>query len=143
MSTDNYQPVEDAFRDGTIETQDSETLARFLLALANKPIPNETVRHRDIIRGLTINHILLQRHNKSLSDSNARLSLFVAVLTIVATVTGIMQMCYAYKADKRADAEERRAEATGKKNRTPIAIPSAAPLSFSHPTSTTPSSAKK
>ena len=142
MSIDSYQPVEDAFRDGTIESQDSETLARFLLALANKPIPNESVRHRDIIRGLTINHMLLQRHNKSLSDSNTRLSWFVAILTIVATATGIAQMWYANKADVRAEAEERRAEAKEMTQRT-AATPVPGSLPASRPASAAASSATK
>ena len=54
-----YQTVEDAFREGEVESKDSITLGRYLLALANQPIESDRVKHRDIIRGITINHVLL------------------------------------------------------------------------------------
>lgn len=111
MSAANYQSVEESFRDGTIEAQDTETLGLFLLTLANQPLPNEFVRHRDIIRGFTINHILLQRHIGALDKKNARTTVLVVVLTIASLIGTASQTWYGYKADKKSEAESRSTEA--------------------------------
>ena len=92
MTQHDYQPVEDAFREGTIEHQDPETLKRFLLALANQPIPNDTVRHRDIIRGLTINHLLLQHHIDGLNRQNSKTQKWVIALAIAALLSSVVQI---------------------------------------------------
>jgi hypothetical protein len=104
MSDDRYQAVEDAFRDGTIDARDSGTLRQYLLVLSNQPIRNDMVRHRDIIRGLTLNHILLQRHTDGLNKQNGRLQWLVVALTIASLLGTVAQVWYAQKA---ADAEAR------------------------------------
>ena len=106
MSKQPYQPVENAFRDGKIEEQNNESLSSFLIALSNEVVPNENVRHRDIIRGLTINHILLQRHIERLNKQNSKIQKLVIVLTVAAVIIGIPQLWFAYKADKRAETEQ-------------------------------------
>ena len=92
MAEDEYQPVENAFREGTIGDQDPATLRRFLLALSNKPIPNDTVRHRDIIRGLTINHLLLHDHITRLNQQNSRTQKWVIALALAALVSSVVQI---------------------------------------------------
>ena len=100
-----YQPVENAFREGTVMEQSDETLSSFLVALSNKVIQNENVRHRDIIRGITINHILLQRHIEALDRKNSRTTWLVILLTVAALIGTASQTWYGYKADKRAEVE--------------------------------------
>lgn len=111
MTIDHYQAVEDAFREGRIESQDSDTLRRYLIALSNRPIENDRVRHRDIIRGLTLNHVLLQRHIAALDKKNSKTTWLVVVLTIAALIGTASQTWYGYKADKRAEAESAAIEA--------------------------------
>jgi hypothetical protein len=89
MSQDNYQPVEDAFSNGQVESQDSETLKKYLLALSNQPIHNELVRHRDIIRGLTINHLLLQRHIETLNQQNSKTQRWFMVFAVIAAIGAV------------------------------------------------------
>jgi len=86
MSQDNYQPVEDAFSNGQVESQDSDTLKKYLLALSNQPIHNELVRHRDIIRGLTINHLLLQRHIETLNQQNSKTQRWFMVFAVISAI---------------------------------------------------------
>lgn len=105
MSKHQYQPVENAFRDGKIEEQSDDTLSSFLIALSNEVILNENVRHRDIIRGVTINHLLMKRHIDRLNRQNSRTQKLVISLTIAALIVGIPQIWFAYKADKRAETE--------------------------------------
>ena len=91
MNEHPYQPVEDAFRDGKINEQSNETLSSFLIALSNEVVPNENVRHRDIIRGLTINHLLMQRHINSLNKQNSKIQKWVIALAIAALIAGAAQ----------------------------------------------------
>jgi len=91
MQNHPYQPVEDAFRDGSIEDQSNESLSSFLIALSNEIITNESVRHRDIIRGLTINHIILKRHIDSLNKQNTKTQRLVIVLAVAALISTVVQ----------------------------------------------------
>lgn len=108
MNEDRYQPVEDAFREGRIQGEDSATLGKYLHALSNQPIHNDLVRHRDIIRGITINHILLQRHIADLDRKNTNTQRLVIVLTVASVLTGALQILYAYRADNRSVLEAER-----------------------------------
>lgn len=111
MNEDRYQPVEDAFREDRIQSEDSATLGRYLHALSNQPIHNDLIRHRDIIRGITINHVLLQRHIADLDRKNTNTQRLVLVLTIASVLTGAFQIWYAYRADNRSVIEAERAAA--------------------------------
>ncbi|MGH8615286.1 MAG: hypothetical protein ACREYF_25520 [Gammaproteobacteria bacterium] len=48
-----------AFDDNALSSCDNETLQKHLIALANEQVPNTSVQHRNIIRGITINHVLM------------------------------------------------------------------------------------
>lgn len=89
MNEHPYQPVEDAFRDGKINEQGYENLSSFLIALSNEVIPNENVRHRDIIRGLTINHILLQCHIDSLNKQNSKTQRWFMVFAVISAIGAV------------------------------------------------------
>ncbi|WP_343626170.1 hypothetical protein [Roseateles puraquae] len=105
--SDQYQPVEDAFREGRVNAEDTATLNAYLMALSNQSIPNDGVRHRDIIRGLTINHILMQRHIAELDRKNSFTQRLVLALTVASLLVGGIQIWYALRADERAEQEER------------------------------------
>jgi hypothetical protein len=60
MTIEDWGKVDAEFKDGTLLSCDTRTLQNHLLALSNQQIRNESIQHRDVIRGITINHILLQ-----------------------------------------------------------------------------------
>jgi truncated hemoglobin YjbI len=66
--------------------------------LCTENVPNETVRHRELLRGMTINHIQMSRVIKDLKDTmqklntaNERTQRFLLVLTVVAVIVGSIQ----------------------------------------------------
>ena len=80
-----------AFQDGSFEFADNDSLQQYLISLSNQNIPNSSVQHRDIIRGLTINHILLQKHITKLDAKNSKLQCWVMLLAVAALVSTIVQ----------------------------------------------------
>jgi hypothetical protein len=113
-----------AFDENTLATCDDATLQRHLVALANEPVPNTAVQHRNIIRGITINHLLLQRHIDRLNHQNSITQRLVIALTVAALMIGIPQLWLAYKADKRAETEQTPNTATSSKNISHTSAPS-------------------
>lgn len=92
MQKHPYQPVEDAFRDGNIADKSNVELSSFLIALSNEVVYSENVRHRDIIRGLTINQLLLQRHIDSLNKQNSKIQKWVIALAAASLISSIIQI---------------------------------------------------
>lgn len=95
---DNYEAADQAFRSGKILSDSNQELLRYLHGLSNLNNVNSGTQHRDIIRGFTINQIMLQRHIDKLqahiSDldaKNARTQCLVMWLTIAALFAGIAQ----------------------------------------------------
>lgn len=132
MPSAPYQAVEDAFREGRIASEDSATLRQYLEALSNQPLPNEFIRHRDIVRGLTINHILLQRHISDLDRKNATTQKLVMALAAASLLASGGQIWYATRADDRAVEEAQRAAAIKPRAAQPaLPIPGAATTSSS------------
>lgn len=90
--------VDLAFRMGEVSKATPEQLEQWLNALCNGVVPNETVRHREIIRGLTINHVQMARTIRELEDtmrhlnaSNDKTQQLVVRLTWVAVAVGLIQ----------------------------------------------------
>ncbi len=107
---DKYEEAQTAFRTGSVLTDSNERLLLYLSGLSNQNNINEGTQHRDIIRGLTINNILLQRHIEKLQShiteldkKNSTTQLLVVILTIASLFGAIGQIWYAYKADKRSE----------------------------------------
>ncbi|MEH6638180.1 MAG: hypothetical protein V7717_02775 [Porticoccaceae bacterium] len=131
-----YQPVEDAFREGTVESASTEELQNYLLALSNQPIPNEMVRHRDIIRSITINHMLLQRHVgilqnhiTQLNESNGKLQKWVIALAVAALVTAGTQVGLQLEARLQTPASQPPASVVQSESPSPSVAPSSDPAS--------------
>jgi hypothetical protein len=118
--SERYQAVEDAFRKGQIDATDSATLADYLTALSNQPLANERVQHRDVIRGITINHVLLQRHIADLDKKNALTQKLVVALTVASLIASGMQIWYAKRSDDRSEREDQQ-KATATSTTKPVA----------------------
>ena len=111
---DNYTDADLAFHTGEVLKADNKTLLRYLSGLANTNNINVGTQHRDVIRGLTINNILLQHHVTDLQAHISRLdaknsitTYAVIVLTVVAVIGTGLQTWYASKADRRFEEESK------------------------------------
>ena len=88
-----------AFGQGTVCEASEEQLQRYLQNICTGAIPNDTIRHREIVRGITINHIQTARVIKELGATIARLNaqnarterwiVVLAIASLVATLVGI------------------------------------------------------
>lgn len=72
--TSHRVEMDAAFRNGNVAGATPEQLERWLQSLCTGNVPNETVRHREIIRGLTINHVQMARTIRELEDAMNRLN---------------------------------------------------------------------
>lgn len=79
--------LDQRFRDGTIFAASESDLKRYLTDLGSGNVPNETVRHRQVIRAQVIETVRMFRHLERLDASNRRLSLTVIILTAIAVLT--------------------------------------------------------
>ena len=89
---DQYESADKAFRIGKVLSDDNETLLSHLSGLSNLTNINTGTQHRDIIRGITINHILLQRHIDNLNKQNSKTQRWVMVLAVAALISSIVQI---------------------------------------------------
>lgn len=89
---DNYEAADAAFKSSRVLTQSNDVLLEHLHGLSNQNNTNSGTQHRDMIRGFTINQILLQRHLQTLNKSNSRLQLAVLWLTLLSTVSSVIQI---------------------------------------------------
>jgi len=92
----SYELAHAAFEGGHVDGATDAELREWLLGLANQPVRNETTQHRDIIRGLTINNLIMQRHIDKLDGQNRLTQWLVIALTVVATITGVVQTYFSY-----------------------------------------------
>jgi hypothetical protein len=89
---ESYDRMNAAFGQNTVHSASPETLSKYLVSLSNQPIQNSAVQHRDIIRGITINHILLQRHIDSLNKQNSTIQKWVIALAVAALISSVAQI---------------------------------------------------
>lgn len=95
MSIEQWQAAGKAFEDGSIESCDNATMRAHLLAISNQPIINDAIQHRDVIRGITLNHILLQRHINDLDRQNTKTQRWVIALAVASLIGTAVQVYYA------------------------------------------------
>lgn len=95
---DKYETADAAFRSGDVLNESNETLLDHLHGLSNQNNINPGTQHRDIIRGLTINNIILQRHVETLQShiteldaKNSKLQRWVIVLAVAALIGTVAQ----------------------------------------------------
>lgn len=101
-----FDAAERAFDENTLADCDDKTLQEYLIAVAREDVLNPALQHRNIIRGITINHLLLQRHIDRLNKKNSITQQLVIALTVSALIIGIPQLWYSYRAHKRAEIEQ-------------------------------------
>ena len=87
-----------AFASGAIFTASDDDLVRYLRGICTGAIPNDYVRHAEIVRGITINHIQMGRVIRELETTMRHLSAAsdktqtrITILTVVAVIVGIVQ----------------------------------------------------
>lgn len=90
--------LEHAIENGTIADATPEELQRWLISLSTGSIKNQTVHPREIVRGMTINHIQMARTIRQLEatierldEQSKRTQKLVVTLTYVAVSVGIIQ----------------------------------------------------
>jgi hypothetical protein len=81
-----------AFKNSTITSCDENDLLAYLMLLASNRQENESLRHRDVIRALVINHISLQRHIADLNTRNSKIQKWVIALAVAALITSTVQI---------------------------------------------------
>ena len=132
---EKYEEAHTAFRTGSVLTDSNDKLLMYLSGLSNQNNINEGTQHRDIIRGLTINNILLQRHIEKLQahiteldKKNSLTTLAVVALTVASLIGTGFQTWYGYKADNRVEAESTAIAA--KQPAQPLSMPTPHPAEF-------------
>lgn len=95
--------VDKAFRDWTVATANDEELLEMLRHLCGEGIDNDRIRHRQLLRGITINHIQMSRTIRvlektlcTLNAANERTQRLVIKLAIIAIAVGIAQVIAAF-----------------------------------------------
>jgi hypothetical protein len=88
----DHSEMDEAFTHGNVGDATPEQLDKWLQTLCTGNVPNESIRHREIVRGITINHIQMARMIRHLDESNRKTQLLVVVLTIAAVVVGVAQV---------------------------------------------------
>jgi len=95
MSINEWEAAGKAFESGTLWDCDDAALQAHLLALSNQSILNPSIQHRDVVRGITINHMLLQRHINRLDRQNTRTQRWVMALAAASLLGTSAQLYYA------------------------------------------------
>ena len=81
-----------AFLTGTVMQANDETLSQYLHGISNRHVNNDGLRHREIIRGITINHLLLKHHIDGLNQRNETTQNLVLLLGGISLVALVVQI---------------------------------------------------
>jgi hypothetical protein len=81
-----------AFGDESVFEASEQDLQLYLKVLCREAVPNEWVRHREIIRGITINNLMMGHVLRRLSRSNTRLSIAVGAVSVASLIASIVQV---------------------------------------------------
>jgi hypothetical protein len=81
-----------AFVTGSVFGAAEPELLNYLQTLSTGRIPNDMVRHREIIRGLTINHIQMRRLIDRLDRQNRRVTILFVVLAVLSLLSAVIQI---------------------------------------------------
>ena len=77
-----------AFEEGSVFGADEQTLQTYLKSLCTEDVPNEGVRHRELLRGFTINYIQIARLIALLEARNNKTQFWFMILAIGSIVVG-------------------------------------------------------
>lgn len=84
--------IHQLFETGEVLSKEEPELITGLLELCNGRVSNEEVRHRELLRGITINHILMQRHIDKLNKQNNTTQRWVIVLAAASLIGTAVQI---------------------------------------------------
>ena len=87
-----WEEANSAFKSGAIALCNKEQLNRYLLVIANQHIGNQAIQHRDVIRGIWINHLLLQKHIDDLDRKNNTLQRWFLAFAIASLIASVVQI---------------------------------------------------
>lgn len=90
------------FEKGEVLNASDEKLQEYLMSLASGHVPNDMVRHREIIRALTINYIQMKRHIDGLNRRNSFTQYCVIALTVMSLLGTAVQAIIAIRTEIRA-----------------------------------------
>ena len=91
-----HSEVDRAFENGTVFDASQEQLSRWLENLCTGSVPNPDVQHREIIRGITINHIQMTRLIADLNRRNTWLAVVIGLITFFSLAASVMQAVAAW-----------------------------------------------
>lgn len=97
MSIEQWEAASKAFESGTIEQCSNAELRAHLLALSNQSIHNASIQHRDVIRGITLNHLILQHHIDRLDCQNTKTQRWFMALAVASLIGTAVQVYYAVR----------------------------------------------
>jgi hypothetical protein len=86
--------ISTAFETGSIFQADNEKLLQYLQSLCSEDVPNEAVRHRELLRGFTINYIQMARLIGLLETRNKRTQLWFMVLAVGSILLGLIELLF-------------------------------------------------
>lgn len=69
-----------------------DNLDQALFELSTGYVPNDMVKHREIIRAITINSIKNQRHIDRIERRNEKLTYLIILLTVVSIILSVIQI---------------------------------------------------
>ncbi len=81
---------DELFRNGEVFNATDEELDNALNELSSGHVANDMVRHREIIRGITINTIKSQRHIDRIEARNQKLTWAIIALTTVSIILSVL-----------------------------------------------------
>lgn len=91
QNNNRIRSKDELFDQGIIFDASDEELKNALKDLSTGNVSNETVRHREIIRGITINTIINQRYIDKLEYRNQLLSWVIIALTTTSIILSIIR----------------------------------------------------
>ncbi|USN87579.1 MAG: hypothetical protein H6779_04190 [Candidatus Nomurabacteria bacterium] len=109
----NFRGSDHLFNSGDIFTAKNDELMDALRELGIGHVPNDIVRHRQIIRALTIDSIINRRHVEALEKKNTQLAAFNIILSIAVillTAWGLFISPQAKVAQNEVDNFQRQAQ---------------------------------
>ena len=85
---------DDLFQSGDIFKASEEELKNILREASTRAVPNELLRHREIVRALVVNNIQNQRHIDKLDSRNQIYTLIIIILTAANIYLAVQQANY-------------------------------------------------
>jgi hypothetical protein len=86
----NESDVLKAFKNRTVFQATDDTLQAYLEALCNQAIHNDLIRHRAIIQGSTLTHLLMANFLRRVSRENTKWAWLVTIVAVFSLVASII-----------------------------------------------------